>query len=109
MQTENRNGTCDPERMAAALRNIDIACGELEMALAAMDLADERIDEEVNDIVPNESWTSQVFINRFPMMQSTLRLGMLQVHNSLKEITASVEDGLYRAKRGIANEGINQL
>lgn len=109
MQTKNRNSTPDPERMAIALRNIDLACGDLEMALSAMDLADERLDEEVNELLPHESWTTQIFIKRFPMMQSTLRLGMYQIHNSLKEISESVDAGLCQKKRELANESIDQL
>lgn len=100
MQTENRNCPCDPERMFAALRNIDMAYGEMEMALDAMDLADERLEEEVNTIVPDEGWTAQIFINRFSMMQSTLRLGMIQMHNSLKEISENIDAGLSHAKEG---------
>lgn len=98
MLTANKTATCDPERMAAALRDIDVNCAVLGMALDAMNFADEKLDEEVNEILPNESWTAQLFIDRFPMIQSTRRLSLYAMRDVLKDISASVESVLYRTK-----------
>ena len=75
----------------STLSDIEGTACDIEQAIAALDLYQERSEEEAGELDPAHGYTVQSFLNRLPMHAAVLALALEKLHRASNALNQEIE------------------
>ena len=99
------------EPILDVLNKVDGIAVDIGMALDVLEMYSNFMDEEIESLHPDETWTTTRFLNRHPIGDSTLFMCKEKLYTCLRKLNSAVDTGINLAQqiRGEAGTSSNLL